>query len=302
MNSEITISGFSYVRNGIEMGYPFLEAIQSALPICDEFIAVVGDSRDGTREAILALNSPKIKIVDTVWDMNLRTGGKIFAQQSNAGVDAISGKWGFHIQADELIHENDLHKIKDAIYKYDSDPEVEGFLFPFMNFWGGYNYIRTSRKVHRNEIRVFKNDKVIRAYRDSQGFRVYTSKEAYENGEKGRKLNVVKLNIPVFHYSYVRPPKLMTKKGEVFHSFYDPNLVVDEAEKNEFKYESIDKLEEFKGTHPKLMEKWVKGQDWTFVYDKKKATMPFKYKVLHFIEDLTGYRFFEYKNYRLIKK
>ena len=70
------ISGFTYVRNGFNYGVPFLEAIQSILPICDEFIAVVGKSDDGTREAIENLRSDKIKIIDTVWDMNLKKGGK----------------------------------------------------------------------------------------------------------------------------------------------------------------------------------------------------------------------------------
>ncbi len=301
MKDELLISGFLYVRNGIEYAYPFLEAIQSVLPICDEFIAVIGDSNDGTREAVESLNSPKIKIIDTVWDMNLRVGGKIFAQQANAGIDAIKGKWGFHIQADEVIHESDLYRIKAAIEKHQSNSKIDGFLFPFLNFWGGYNYVRTSRKVHRYEIRVFRNDKVIRSYKDSQGFRIYSSHTAYENGEKGRKLKVIKLDTPVFHYSYVRPPKLMTKKGAIFNSFYNPNVSIENLEKNEIKYEKIDLLEEFSGEHPKLMETWVNSQNWEFVYDKSKAMMPLKYKLLHIIEKLTGYRLFEYKNYKIIR-
>lgn len=301
MKNDILISGFLYVRNGIEYGYPFLEAIQSVLPICDEFIAVIGDSTDGTRDAVESLNSSKIKIIDTIWDTNLRVGGKIFAQQSNIGIDAIKGKWGFHIQADEVIHEDDLNKIKTAIDNFNDDLKIDGFLFPFLNFWGGYNYIRTSRKVHRYEIRIFRNDKIIRSYRDSQGFRIYSGVDAYSKGEKGKKLKVIKINAPVFHYSYVRPPKLMTKKGAIFNSFYNPKATIESLEKNEITYDKVDLLEEFKGSHPKLMNKWVKSQNWEFYYDKSKSTMPLKYKFLHFIENLTGYRFFEYKNY-IIKK
>ena len=74
------ISGFSYVRNGFDYGCPIIESIESVLPICDEFVIAVGDSNDGTREAIVGLNSPKIKIIDTVWNMELREGGKVFAQ------------------------------------------------------------------------------------------------------------------------------------------------------------------------------------------------------------------------------
>lgn len=301
IKEEILISGFLYVRNGIEYGYPFLEAIQSVLSICDEFIVVIGDSTDGTREAVESLKSSKIKIIDTVWDMNLRTGGKIFAQQSNIGIDAIKGKWGLHIQADEIVHEDDVYKIKSAIDKFNDNSDVEGFLLPFLNFWGGYNYIRTSRKVHRNEIRVFRNNKIIRSYKDSQGFRIYSSIAAYKNGEKGKKLKVIKIDTPVFHYSYVRPPKLMAKKGAIFSSFYNPNADLENLEQVEMSYEKIDLLEEFKGNHPYLMEKWVKSQNWEFHYDKSNSIMPLKYKILHAIENITGYRLFEYKNYKLLR-
>ena len=58
------ISGFSYVRNGFDYGCPIIESIESVLPICDEFVIAVGDSNDGTREAIANIQSDKIKIID----------------------------------------------------------------------------------------------------------------------------------------------------------------------------------------------------------------------------------------------
>ncbi len=41
------ITGFTTIRNGIVQGYPFLETIASALPICDEFLVSDGYSTDG---------------------------------------------------------------------------------------------------------------------------------------------------------------------------------------------------------------------------------------------------------------
>ena len=43
------LSGYTYVRNGIQLDYPFVESIKSVLPICDEFIVVLGDSHDSSR-------------------------------------------------------------------------------------------------------------------------------------------------------------------------------------------------------------------------------------------------------------
>src|SRR5690242_3990031 len=119
------VSGFTYIRNGLTFQYPFLQSIQSILPVCDELIVAVGDSTDGTREAIVALNSPKIKIIDTLWDNNLRTGGKILATQSNVGLKNCTGDWLFHIQADEVIHEKDIDKIKQSIAEADKNTNIE---------------------------------------------------------------------------------------------------------------------------------------------------------------------------------
>lgn len=81
------VSAFTYVRNGIAMEYPFIESIKSVLLLIDEFIVVVGDSTDGTRQAIENIQDGKIKIVDTIWDEMMRTKGLVFAQQSNTGLD-----------------------------------------------------------------------------------------------------------------------------------------------------------------------------------------------------------------------
>ena len=54
------VSGLTFIRNGINLGYPFIESIKSILPICDEFIIAVGKSEDNTLQKILALKSKKI--------------------------------------------------------------------------------------------------------------------------------------------------------------------------------------------------------------------------------------------------
>ena len=68
----MTISGFSFVRNGIKLYYPVIESIKSILPIVDEFAIAVGkgDENDTTRDEIIEIGDPKIKIIDTVWEEN----------------------------------------------------------------------------------------------------------------------------------------------------------------------------------------------------------------------------------------
>ena len=292
------ISGFSYVRNGFDYGVPFLEAYQSILPVCDEFIVTVGEGNDGTKEAIQKLNDPKIRIIDTVWDMSLRANGKIFAQQTNMALDAITGDWAFHIQADEVIHENDIYKIKEAVERNDNDKRVEGFILPFIHFWGGYDHIRTSRRVHKNEVRLFRNGLGVRSYRDSLGFRKYRDFNAYANDtEKGEKLRVKKIDAPIYHYTEVRGPGAKNKKAAAIGAFYEKNDGKP-VQKEEYGY---DRLEKFTGTHPRLMSEKVKAQDWEYVFNPKKAVWRTKDRIMQPIEDILGFKIGEYKNYKLIK-
>ncbi len=298
-------SAFTYIRNGLQLDYPFVESIQSILPVIDEFIVVVGDSDDGTRKAVEDLNNSKIKIIDSIWDDTMRSGGKIFAHQSNIGLDNVSKEadWLFHLQADEVIHEKDLVGIKKAMEQYLSQPKVEGLLFDFINFFGDYDHYAPSRRYHQKEIRIIRNNPQFRSYRDSQGFRSFKDPENIRK-EKGRKLCVKKIEASVYHYSYVKDPKVQLKKHLVFGSRWQEN---DEwvkeflkQNKNGYDYGKIDFLNKFKGTHPAVMKKRIQNQDWTFTYNASNNNMNFKEKFLKLIQDVTGKQFFINKNYRLI--
>src|SRR5665213_914838 len=104
------ISGFTIVRNAVKFNYPVVESICSILPICDEFIVNVGDSDDGTLEMIKSIASPKIKIIETKWDMS--QGPTVLSEQTNIALKHCSGQWAFYLQTDEVIHERDLPNIK----------------------------------------------------------------------------------------------------------------------------------------------------------------------------------------------
>ncbi len=296
------ISGFTYLRNAIKMGYPFIPSILSLLPAVDELVVVVGDSEDGTREAVEALNDPKIRIVDTVWDPNLREGGKIFALQSNLGLAEITGDWAIHLQVDEVLHESAPELLHRYIQKADRRNDVDGLLLPFLHFWGDFNHVRKTRRTHRYEIRAFKNIPGIFAYRDSQGFRKYSSYENYLAGEKGQKLRVLKADIPVFHYSYARNPRYLTRKLHTFLRYWhDDRWMEENVNHKVFDFNEVDRLEVFSGSHPKYMKETIAAQDWDFLYDPSRSNMKLKDRVLNFVEAKTGRRLFEYRNYLLIE-
>jgi len=298
------LSAFTYVRNGFTLGYPFIESIKSLLPIVDEYIVVVGDSNDGTREAVIALNDRRIKIIDTVWDMNLRQGGKVFALQANIGMDEASKEadWLFHLQADEVIHEKDLPVISKSLQDSLSDQKIDGLLLNFIHFYGDYNHFCPSRRFHQREIRMIRNDPRIRSYKDSMGFRKYEDPFNTEV-ERGKKLNARQVDAAVYHYSWARPPKKQKLKGIEFHKKYtDSDEFIKpfiEKHGDEYQYREYDFLKKFTGTHPAVMKEVVTNFDWKFEYDPSKNNMSFKEKLMKLVEDITGKQFFIYKNYRV---
>lgn len=289
------IAGFTIVRNAIKYNYPIVEAIESVLPICDEFIVAVGKSEDSTLELIKSIKSDKIKIIETVWDETLRKGGKVLAVETDKAFAAISTEmdWCFYIQGDEGVHEKYLPIVKKAMQDNLENKKVEGLLFNYKHFYGSYDYYAKARNWYRKEIRVVRNLPEISSYKDAQGFRI-----------QNRKLNVKQIDAEIYHYGWVKPPEGYTLKFRDFNKLWHPDEVVNQQfdANYTFEYDNAGKLYHFEGTHPKVMQQRIDQVNWKFELDPTtvKTKTKFKNKILDFIEKITGYRLFEYKNYNKI--
>ena len=66
--SNMKVSAFTFIKNGQILGYPFLQSIQSVLPIVEEFIVNVGESEDDTLALIKSIPSSKIRIIQSKWN------------------------------------------------------------------------------------------------------------------------------------------------------------------------------------------------------------------------------------------
>jgi hypothetical protein len=288
------VTGFTIIRNAIKFDYPVVEAITSILPICDEFIVAVGNSEDETLQLVKNINSPKIKIIETIWDDSLRQGGQVLAIETNKAFDAISKDtdWCFYIQSDECVHEKHLGPIKEAMLKHKDDKQVDGLLFNYLHFYGSYNFVGNSHRWYRKEIRIIRNDKSIRSYKDAQGFRKTDNS----------KLNVKPISAEIYHYGWVKPPKAQQAKQENFHKMWhdDEWMKKNIAQVAEFDYSQIDSLEEFKGTHPKVIQEHINNANWNFKFDKSQIKLSVKDKFKLFVEKATGWKIGEYKNYKEI--
>ena len=292
------VSAFTFVKNAIRYDYPVVESIKSILPIVDEYVVCLGDSDDETETMVRSINSEKIKFINSVWDKNLREGGKVLAVETDKAMDAIhpDADWLFYLQADEVIHERYLPAIQQAMEKNKNDHRIEGLLFKYLHFYGSYEYIGNGRKWYSKEIRIIRNNKQIRSYKDAQGFRL-----------NGRKLKVKQINAYIYHYGWVRNPVFMQKKWRDFGQFWNEDEGHQQWTQNvdrrggEFDYSQIDSLALFTGTHPSVMQNRISIQNWKFDYDiKKKNFKNTKHRILYFLEKTFGWRPFEYRNYSKI--
>ena len=256
------VSGFTFVRNGVKYDYPFLESINSLLPLCDEIIIAVGKSEDDTLKRIHSLRSSKIRILETVWDESIRKSGTILSQQTNLALDKISGDWAVYLQADEVLHEKEVPAIKEAMVRYQDTPEVDGILFNFQHFYGSYHYIGNSRRWYRREIRIVRPSVGVRSWGDAQGFRI-----------NGKKLQVKLIDATIYHYGWVKPPEIQQLKQKTFNKLWHSDEWIDQhiGMANEYNYKQGGKLLQFDGSHPAVMTERIHKQNWHFNYNSREV-------------------------------
>jgi hypothetical protein len=288
------VAGFSIARNVVKFDYPIKEAILSVLPIVDKFYIAVGKSEDETLDYIKSIASNKLEIIETEWDDNIREGGLVLSNESNKAFDAIPNNydWAFYIQGDEVLHEKYQDEVKLQMNKWIDNKNVEGLLFSYKHFYGSYDYVGDSRRWYRNEIRIIRNNKNIRSYKDAQGFRTTDN----------RKLSVKKINAEIYHYGWVKPPKAQQEKQKHFNKMWhdDEWIVKNVGNDEEFDYSKIDSLQKFQDTHPIYIKERIKNKNWSFNYDKNKINSSIKSRFLKKVEEKTNWRPGEYKNYKLI--
>ena len=288
------VSGFTFVRNAIKFDYPIVEAITSILPVCDEMIVAVGNSDDDTLALIKSIDSPKIKIIETIWDDTLREGGKVLAIETNKALAALTpdSDWYFYIQGDEVVHEKYLPNIQKAMHDNLNDPKVEGLLFKYLHFYGSYQYVADAQRWYRQEIRIIRNQGNITSYRDAQGFRTIDDK----------KLTIKWIDAFVYHYGWVKSPEIQKEKMKNSINFWttdEESVQVKKHYEDDFDYSEIDSLTTFNGTHPAVMQARIARVNWQFDFDIREKKLSLKNRFRAWIEKLTGWRIGEYKNYQL---
>ena len=272
------VSAFTFIKNGQILGYPFLQSINSILPIVDEFIINVGESEDDTLEQINSINNPKIRIINSKWNENMGDRGYVYGQQKMIAQFNCTGDWAFYIECDEVYHENDLKAIKDSMEVNLNDDRVEALVFDFYHFYGNSNSFLDSPGWYRTEARIIKNN--LRTYAPDGLFWLVLDKN-----RKGRYPRAKHTGVHCFHYGWVRSEEQMNLKSKKVQKYWGKSH-------KKIDYSKIDHtiIKEFKGTHPKIMQKWLPKSEGLYEadLDYKISRKQKKHRIMIRIENSFG--------------
>lgn len=251
----IKLSGFTFVRNAVLLDYPLVESLTSILPIVDEFIVNVGPCDDETPALIRSIGSPKIKIIQSQWNPNIRSGGYICAQQTNIALFNCMGKWAFYLQPDEVVHEDDHPLIMTYVDRYLDDDRVEGLTLREMNFWGDCQTMsRVHPKWRRRMCWIIKPHRFTLSRGDAAGFTVHPKYK-----ERGRRIRVLDTEARLFHFGNVKSERAMQYKCRTFSSYFQGNRSGVYEWTEGYYYQRVPRrfVEPYHGPYPKVIEGWI---------------------------------------------
>jgi hypothetical protein len=289
------ISGFTFIRNGQELGYPFVPSIRSLLALCDEVVVNVPRSTDQTLAAVRAIGDPRIRVLETEWDKSPRAGGRTLSHHTNLALRECTGDWCVYIQGDEVLHEDSVPAMRAAMQAHLDNPRVQGLLVDYTHFYGSFWTYTYSFGWYYKEVRVVRRDPSIQSVGDAQGFRA----------QDGQKLWVKPSGGQYFHYGFaLEPTQMRRRKRNLTSLYHKPEATPPPPNQPVRYYDDDQKVRPFTGTHPAVMRETVAAAHWT--YQSRSPLIRFRRN--YFWEDIalllkqcTGITLGVHKNYRLLR-
>ncbi len=288
------VSGFTFLRNGQKFGYPFVASIRSILPIVDEFIIALGPSEDKTEEMIQDIGDAKIRIIHTQWNEHVRNDrgvkGFVYGQQKSIALFNCIGDWAFYLEGDEVVHENELPKIRAAMETHLNNPEVEALIFDYVHFYGNKNTYAWSPRWYRTAPRILRN--TIPAWAPKGLFFI-----VLDNPKKGRYPKAAHTGATIYHYGWVKSEDQMTQRKQTTATVWNIGTVP------QISYANVDPLtlRRFTGTHPKVIQEWLPPGEGLFQADPnhRLTSREKKHRFMLKMEKWFGWELSK-KHYRLI--
>ncbi len=286
------VSAFTFIKNGQILGYPFVQSINSILPIVDEFIINVGESEDDTLATIKSIPSSKIRVIESRWSDAMKDRGYVYGQQKMIAQFNCTGDWLFYIEGDEIYHEDDLVKIEKSMRRYNDNDNVEALVFDFYHFYGNANTFLDSPGWYRSEARILKNS--LRSYApDGLYWLVLDNK----SNKKSRFPKAKHTGAHCYHYGWVRTQEQMNLKSRKVQKYWN-------KQHKEIDYSQMDfqVIKEFHGNHPNVIKDWIPKELGLFQVDPNytPTKKQIKHRFMMKIEKMFGLDLSK-KHFKLVK-
>lgn len=233
------ITGVTLIRNGNSLGYPWKLCIKSLLRVCDRVVVNCSPTDDNTFEELkLIARYHPIQIVESKWNMSNTGDGSMLAVEANKAITEVHSGWIMYLQADELIHEDDVEYYKTITNTAPSQiSQIEMYR---TYFWGSLTKRYKPHELYLG--RLFK-------------------KNTNTVGGDGMHLvrftgEVYRSNKLIYHYSRMGSPEQITNRIRTLDRLFH-----DETQVNQFKEFAYEDASEsdiilYDGTHPEGIEKF----------------------------------------------
>jgi glycosyltransferase involved in cell wall biosynthesis len=252
-----TLAGIVPIRNGHELDYCWREAVLSLLEFSDEVVICDGESTDGTKQAIdaWATSEPRITPCTFLWTDPRGVGQEWWVTFLNYARQHAKSDWVFQLDGDECVHEESAQEIREAVEK------KKPLICHRLNFWKDAQHtIPAGEGCGHEVIRLGPKDKWMPTDApDPQGRDGWICEHAAPS------------KVKIGHYGFLRKPSAFFKKSKVVQKIWTNNIDrrLEEVEKLDGNWMDKvvpwnDRLEEYKGTHPKAILEWLKERGYGF--------------------------------------
>jgi hypothetical protein len=289
------VSGFTFMRNVQKLGYPFVASVRSILPIVDEFVVALGPSEDNTERLLREIGDPKLRIIPTQWNERIQRDysvkGFVYGQQKSIALFNCTGDWAFYLEADEVVHEQDLPKIRAAMERHHADPQVEALAFDYLHFYGNANTYAWSPRWYRTETRILRN--TIPAWGPEGLFFV-----VMDTHKRGRYPRAAHCGATIYHYGWVKSEQQLDQRKQSVAKYWSDRPWTPTV------HAEIDPqtLHLFTGTHPKVVQEWLPTAKGLFQANPnhRLTARERKHRLMLRLEKWFGVRFNK-NHYRLVR-
>lgn len=121
MNIIKGLGGFTVVRNGVNLDYSFVEAINSLLNVCEEVVVCDSDSTDGTTEILerWAEKEPRLKLINLPWPNPKGVSHHFFVGWLNYARQHLTTPQSVYLDADEVLDDRPeaIQALQEAVAK-----------------------------------------------------------------------------------------------------------------------------------------------------------------------------------------